>query len=239
LDLPLLIGHRGAAAHAPENTLEGIETARRLGLAWVEFDVMLSRDGVPMLLHDESLMRTTGDSRRLPEVTAAEAERLDAGSWFSTAFAGAPIPRFEAAIALLSRLEMSANVEIKPAEGQERETATAAIATLRANWPTGKPLPLVSSFSLVSLEQARADWPTLPLGYLVKDLPEDWQGTAERLAAVSIHPNHKQLTEAQAAAIKTAGYRLACYTVNDPERAKILRAWGVDCLITDDPTALG
>lgn len=239
MKLPRLIGHRGAAAHAPENTLAALEAAAALGLGWVEFDAQLSADGVPFLMHDDRLQRTTGDRRKIAEVTAAELEGLDAGSWFGTAFSGEAVPRLEAAVARLAALGLSANVEIKPSPGLARETAVASVALLRRLWPAGRPLPLISSFKVEALEEAQRLWPEAPRGYLVEALPADWQATAARLGCLSLHLWHPQATAARVAAIKAAGYQVAAYTVNGAERGRLLLDWGVDCLITDDPPALG
>jgi len=236
--LPPLIGHRGAAAHAPENTLAGLAKAKSLGVAWVEFDVMLTRDGVPVLLHDESLQRTTGLDRLLSATTLVELEAIDAGSWFGSAYAGERIPTLEAAIGRLGELGLGANVEIKPAAGQERETALATVETVRRGWPSRLPPPILSSFELVSLETAHAAAPELARGCLLDELKPGWDAVARRLDPVSIHTSRKHLRPALAQAVKAAGYQLAIYTVNDPTLARELFGWGVDALFTDDPAAL-
>ena len=238
LSLPKIAGHRGAARYAPENTLAGLAMAQKLGCSWVEFDVMLSADAVAMLMHDETLERTTGDKRRLADIEAATAKSLDAGSWFGAAFKGESIPTFVETLEALGRLGLGANVEIKAAEGADADTARETVRLLQRHWPRHLPRPLVSSFSITSLEAARAADPELLLGYLVEELPGDWQNTAQRLGCVSVHPWHEPLTEQEARAIKAAGYALVTYTVNDAARAGELLSWGCDCLITDDPLAL-
>ena len=90
--LATVIGHRGAAARAPENTLAGLRKAKELGADWVEFDVMLSGDGVPLLIHDETLQRTTTGRGRVARHTADEIRSLDAGRWFGPEFAGGAHP---------------------------------------------------------------------------------------------------------------------------------------------------
>jgi glycerophosphoryl diester phosphodiesterase len=236
--LPRLIDHRGAAAHAPENTLAGLAKAKSLGVAWVEFDVMLTRDGVPVLLHDENLQRTCGVDRLLAATSCSELESIDAGRWFGSAYAGERIPTLEAAIACLGQLGMGANVEIKPSAGQEHETALATIETVRRCWPANLPPPILSSFELTSLETAQAAAPELARGYLLGELTPGWEATARRLGAVSIHTSHEPLQRAHVEAVKADGYQLAIYTVNDPACARELFAWGVDALFTDDPQAL-
>src|SRR5262249_5510589 len=109
LQLPKVIGHRGAMAYAPENTLASFREARRRGATWVEIDVKLTVDGVPIVMHDASLKRTTGVDRLVAKTPHAE---LPKG-----------VPTFEEAIACFHELGLGCNVEIKPCEGREAETA--------------------------------------------------------------------------------------------------------------------
>jgi glycerophosphoryl diester phosphodiesterase len=236
--LPRLIGHRGAAAHAPENTLAGLDAAKRLGMTWVEFDVALSADGHPVILHDESLLRTADLDRLVSELTLAELRRLDAGAWFGAGFAGECPPTLEAYFDRLAALGLGANIEIKPVTGHDAATAAAVVEAVKSAWPQALPPPLLSSFSLTALEVARDLGPGVARGYLVDELPPGWQATAARLGAVSVHPWHEPLTAAQVRALKAAGYLVVVYTVNEAKRAKELLAWGVDSVITDDPPAL-
>ena len=127
-----VIGHRGAAAAAPENTLASLRKAKELGASWVEFDVKLTRDGVPILMHDERLERTTNGRGEVAQATLAELQELDAGGWFGPAFRGERVPTFEAALGLCAELGLGINVEIKPCPGREAETARVAVETLCA-----------------------------------------------------------------------------------------------------------
>jgi glycerophosphoryl diester phosphodiesterase len=238
LALPRLVGHRGAAAHAPENTLAGLEAAKRLGMTWVEFDVALSADGHPVILHDESLLRTTGLDRLVSELTLEELRGLDAGRWFGAGFRGERLPTLGEYFDRLAALGLGANIEIKPVTGHEAATAVAVVDTVRSAWPPSLPAPLLSSFSITSLEVARDLGPDIARGYLVDELPAGWQATAARLGCVSVHPWHKPLTQAQVRALKATGYTVVAYTVNEARRGKTLLGWGVDCIITDDPPAL-
>jgi glycerophosphoryl diester phosphodiesterase len=238
LALPRLVGHRGAAAHAPENTLAGLDAARRLGMTWVEFDVALSADGHPVILHDESLLRTTGLDRLVSELTLDELRRLDAGAWFGAGFTGERLPTLQDYFDRLAALGLGANIEIKSVTGHEAATAVATVDAVKSSWPAALPPPLLSSFSITSLEVARDLAPEVARGYLVDELPAGWQATAARLRAVSVHPWHEPLTRAQLRALKDAGYAVVVYTVNDALRGKTLLSWGADCLITDDPPAL-
>lgn len=238
MKMPRLMGHRGAAAHAPENTLASLRKAKELGLGWVEFDVQLTGDGLPVLMHDDTLHRTAGDRRKIAKVPLEEVVALDAGSWFDPAFAGEPVPRFEAAIDLLESLQLYANIEIKPSPGLARETAIVAVEMAKARWPESLPLPLISSFDAPCLEEAQRLWPEAPRGFLAKMLPPDWRETAARLECTSVHLWHPGVTPEKLAAVKEEGYLTAAYTVNSAERAQALFDMGLDCAITDDPTVL-
>ncbi|MBC6405608.1 MAG: glycerophosphoryl diester phosphodiesterase [Rhodospirillales bacterium] len=238
MKLPELMGHRGAAAHAPENTLASLRKAKGFGLGWVEFDVQLSADDVPVLMHDDRLHRTTGDRRKIAEVPAEELLALDAGAWFGPEFAGETVPHFSSVLALLGALDLAANIEIKPSPGLARETAEAGLTLAKAEWPAALPLPLISSFEIEALEVAQALWHEAPRAYLMKQLPAEWQETADRLGCLSLHLWHPAITAKTVAAIKKADYQIAAYTVNGAERARALLDLGVDCLITDDPPAL-
>lgn len=233
--LPRIIGHRGAAAYAPENTLASLREARRRGAPWVEFDVKLSADGVPMLMHDQSLKRTTGVDRAAAATPWADIQRLDAGSWMGDGYAGEPVPSLDAAIACLQEEGLGANIEIKPCPGREAATAVAVVQTLRRAWPAGLPVPLLSSFKDEALAAARDAAPAYPRALLIDVLDDTWRPRAMALDAVGINTNGSKLTAAHALAIRAAGFRLSVYTINDPVLARRLLAMGVDCIITDAP----
>lgn len=221
LQLPKVIGHRGAMAYAPENTLESFREARKRGATWVEIDVKLTADGVPIVMHDSSLKRTMGIDRMVADMRAAELP--------------AAVPTFEQAIACFGELGLGCNVEIKPCEGREEETARVVVATLRNHWPAVLPAPLLSSFRDASLAAARQAAPEFARALLIGELKDDWHGRAATLAAVGINTNGRQLTAPRAVEVKKAGYVLSAYTINDPDVARVLVSMGVDCIITDAP----
>ena len=150
-DLPPVIGHRGAAAAAPENTLASLRKAKELGATWVEFDVKLTRDGHPVLFHDDRLDRTTSGQGEVALTTLAQLRKLDAGAWFAPAFEGERVPSFADALALCAELGLGINVELKPCPGREADTARVALETLLEHWPERRPAPLISSFARVCL----------------------------------------------------------------------------------------
>jgi glycerophosphoryl diester phosphodiesterase len=233
--LPRVIGHRGAAATAPENTLESIREAKRLGAGGVEFDAKLSADGVPLLFHDDTLERTTSGQGPVAAMAMRDIRRLDAGLWFGPQWRLAPVPLLEDALKLVAELDLAVNVEIKPCPGREVDTAKAVIATIRRSWPRRRQTLLLSSFSIASLRAARLAAPELPRALLIWEKLEDWLAQARALACVSIHCADEYLTPGWAAEIKAEGFGLAVYTVNDPLRARELLGWGVDAIITDRP----
>jgi glycerophosphoryl diester phosphodiesterase len=229
---PRLIAHRGGGALAPENTLAGLRTAASLGYRGVEFDVMLSADGTPVLIHDETLERTTDGRGRVADASDAELARLDAGSWHGEQFAGEPLPSFGDAAELCLALGLWANVEIKPSAGREAETGRKVAQAARELWAGAAP-PLLSSFSLEALAAARDAAPELPRGLLFVAPPAGWRETLQRLGCVSLHCSRSHFSPALLAETRAAGIPLLLYTVNDPEEAAELLREGVAAVFTD------
>ena len=229
-----VVAHRGGGTLAPENTLAAVAEGYRRGFRAIEFDVMLARDGVPVVLHDPYLGRTVAGSGNVSDYDAAELAAMDAGNWFSAHDAGEPVPLFAAFAQHCQDHGIWMNIEIKPAPGHDTPTG-ATVARMAAELFAGASpsAPLLSSFSMAALAAARDAAPHLARACLFDALPANWLEQARALGAVAIHLNHKHLTAAQAGAVKAAGFGLLCYTVNRPERAAALRAWGVDCVCTD------
>jgi glycerophosphoryl diester phosphodiesterase len=239
LNLPQVIGHRGAALAAPENTLESFREAAKQGAKWVEFDVGLSADGQCFVLHDDTLDRTTSGKGPAHLKTVAELKTLDAGFWFGKPFEGAKLPTLAETIACLSELDLMANVEIKGApEKRHAELATAVMAELRKYWPAGKPKPLISSFEIECLRTAHAVAPEFPRGFLIWGREVDWLSKARSVAAATMNIDSDHATQAWMGELRQAGYGVLVYTVNAPERAARLIEWGADGVFTDAPGAV-
>ncbi len=238
--LPTLIGHRGSAATAPENTLTGIRAAHAAGAEAVELDVKLSRDGVALLMHDDGLERTTNGVGRVVDADWATLQGLDAGyaKRFGDQFADERIPDLPSVLALLVELNLAANLEIKPCPGRERETAAATVAAVAAHWPAHLAPPVLSSFQRECLETVQALAPALPRGYLVEQLGPAWQAEATALGCVTVHPGRQALTAELAGVVRAAGFELAIWTVNDIDEAVRWRRSGANAIITDDPQRL-
>lgn len=232
---PAVIGHRGAAGHAPENTLASIRRARALGASWVEFDVKLTRDGQPILMHDDTLERTTDGRGPVAAADLADVARLDAGRWFASEFWGEPVPTLGRALAALALLGLGANVEIKPCLGRERETGEAVARRLRWEWPRHLPAPLLSSFREEALAAARDAAPEFPRAFLSAEIPADWRRRLEGLGCTGLHCDHRRLDRERAAEVTARGFALRCYTVNDILRAETLYRMGVQSIFSDYP----
>ena len=232
--LPPVIGHRGAAARAPENTLAGLRSAKALGCAWVEFDVRLTADGAPVLCHDASLDRTTDRVGPVASQSLASVRQCDAGSWFGPAFAGERVPTLEEALALAAELDLGVNIEMKPGPGREYATAAAVASAVRRLGPAAPSL-FVSSFLPAAIAASRDLAPQSRRGVLFRSVPSGWVGIAKRLDCFVIGVDHRRLRRWRVVEIRAAGYPVAAYTVNDPARARLLFAWGVTSVFSDMP----
>jgi glycerophosphoryl diester phosphodiesterase len=230
-----VIGHRGAAGAAPENTLAGLRRAKALDCRWVEFDVRLTADREPILLHDDRLARTTDGRGTAVRWPLAALRRRDAGGWFAPEFAGEPIPTLAEAVALLAELELGANIELKAGRGDAADTGEVVAGALTRLWPPHLPMPLLSSFRREALIAARQRAPQFARGMLFRRVPRDWRARAETLGCAAIHADHRGLTPTIVAEIRKSGYCLLAYTVNEPVRARVLLRWGVISVISDVP----
>ena len=231
---PRLIAHRGGGSLAPENTLASIRMGQSLGYRAHEFDVKLSLDGVPLLLHDETLERTTNGKGRAADLTFAKLHALDAGGWHSEAFRGEPVPSFEEAARLLRSKGTMANIEIKPTPGFDRETGKAVALATRELWKGAAAPPLFSSFSFEALMAAKENAPEVPRAWLIKEFGEaDWK-RLEALAAVSLNTSWKTIALERIREIHDRGYRVMLYTVNEIATAEKLLEAGADALFTDN-----
>src|SRR5258706_5384539 len=223
---PKIVAHRGGGKLAPENTLGAIRLGASMGFKGVEFDVMLAGDGTPVLIHDETVDRTTDGHGAVPKLTYPELLKF-------TIEKKEKIPTFEQAARLCRELGVWANVEIKPALGHERRTGEAVARATAAHWQGAALAPVVSSFSTVSLAAAAAAAPDLPRGLLVGRIPRHWRELMRDLGCVALHCNYRALTLKLAHEIHDAGYGVLCWTVNDRRSAKKLSGWNVDSLVTD------
>jgi glycerophosphoryl diester phosphodiesterase len=196
--------------------------------------VKLSADGVPFLLHDATLQRTTNGSGAAGERAWHELSRLDAGGWHGRPYAGEPIPSLDAVAAFVLRNGFLLNIEIKPSPGAERRTGEAVAAYVAQRWQGAAVPPLLSSFKPEALAGAQAAAPQLPRALLLDHLREGWFEQAQALQCVAVVFEYPLLDAALIRRLHDAGLRAMAYTVNDPAAALHLHAAGVDGLITDE-----
>lgn len=247
LKLPKVIGHRGAAAYAPENTIEGIHTAADMGVEWVELDVKLTKDDIPILFHDDTLERTTNGSGVIAEMTYEDIKQLEAGSWYGDSFAGIKIPTLEEALDALIERNLGLNLEIKPCPGREKETAEAALDLLSTIWDDHDRL-LISSFQHVSLEAAKdvaQDWSRGLLLAPENDeetgaevINPNWADLADYLNVKTINLSRKIATRDVIEECIDAELHPLVFTVNDPMEARQFQSWGVDAMFSDEPDVI-
>ena len=230
---PLWIAHRGAGRLALENTLAAFRVGAAHGYRAFECDVKLSADGVPFLLHDTTLDRTTPERGTAGERPWHELSRTDAGGWHSRAYAGEPIPSLASIARYVQRNGFALNIEIKPTPKLEHATGIAVGEACQRLWRDGAALPLFSSFRPEALLGAKESAPEIPRALLVDTLWPGWFEMAQTLGCVAVVTNHALMDAALIAQLHGAGQRALCYTVNDPPEARRLLALGIDGLITD------
>jgi glycerophosphoryl diester phosphodiesterase len=227
------MAHRGAGTLAPENTMAAFERGASLGFAMFECDVQISADGVPFLLHDLHLSRTTNGHGLAADQTWTYLQGLDAGIWHSSEHQGLGLLRLDQLAHWGMPRGLSFNLEIKPAPGRASLCGAAVARAARDLWVGGACPPLLSSFSAEALQAAQAATPELPRAWLLDAAsPLDWL-CAHDLGCVAVVLHHSRCSASVIAQAHHLGLRALAYTVNDAGRAEQLQEWGVDGIITD------
>ena len=226
--LPFWIAHRGAGKLAPENTLAAFRLGASHGFRAFECDVKLSRDGVPFLLHDARLDRTTSARGSAGERDWAELSRLDAGAWHGPAFAGETLASLAAIEQFCIEGGHALNLEIKPTPGQEVLTGQVVGRLASRQCKT-----VFSSFQPEALSGAAETAPDIPRALLLDALKPGWLLQARALGCAAVVTAYRLMDKAVIDAIHSAGMRALVYTVNDAAVAKALTGNGVDGIITD------
>lgn len=204
-----------------ENTIAGLVVAKQFGCRAVEFDVMLTADGVPLLMHDETLDRTTRMTGRVADLS------------FDEIRAGDPrVPTLGEAIGESQRLGLWTNIELKPAAGHEEETGVVVCRWLARNWNGNG---VISSFSQKSALAGRRILPHVPFALLCDTLPDDWLAQIKGLGAVAAHLDAHRVDAAAAQCLQDAGIPWAAWTVNDQATAEQVFGLGAAAIFTDRP----
>ncbi|MFJ4470416.1 glycerophosphodiester phosphodiesterase [Streptomyces sp. NPDC089424] len=247
---PLVLAHRGACAHAPENTLAAVDRAAELGVEWVENDVQRTKDGELVVVHDDVLRRTTDVEQVFPgrapwrvgDFTAAEIARLDAGSWFGSDHAGARVPTLTEFLRRLDHHGQKLLLELKRPElypGIERETLR---VLADEGWLDEEHLAdrlIVQSFDLDSLRTLHGIGPGMRTGFL--GTPSLAQVRDHARFVDQVNPSHESLTADYVRAVRSITgahgrpLEVFTWTVDDAATARKVAAYGVDGVITDRP----
>jgi glycerophosphoryl diester phosphodiesterase len=232
--LPLWVAHRGAGRLAPENTLAAFRLGAAHGYRAFECDVKLSADGVPFLLHDATLERTTSGRGVAGELDWSALSRIDAGTWHSRAYAGEPLPSLQALAAYLHANAFALDLEIKPTPGTEHHTGQVVGREAARLWAGADAPPLLfSSFRPEALAGARETAPHIPRALLLDTLWPSWLDVAQQLGCSAVITNYNVMSAQALGQIHGAAMRGLVYTVNDPAPAAWLQSIGIDGIITD------
>ncbi|MFD0142432.1 MULTISPECIES: glycerophosphodiester phosphodiesterase [unclassified Streptomyces] len=231
-----VVAHRGASSLAPENTMVAQEVGRRSGADYIENDVQLSQDGVPYLMHDATVDRTTNGSGDITTLRSAQLDRLDAGSWFAPVFTGVRVPTLAAQLADLRSRGGNLLLEIKRAD--TREQVAAVVDVVETQRMTDR--VLVQSFDPRHLRWVHELAPGLPLALLRSTLDPDPVAVAEELHLASYNPGGPALETRPGivADLHRAGVATWVWTVDTADRWNRYEQYGVDGIITNRPAEL-
>ena len=246
----LIIAHRGAPNHAPENTLAAFDVALALGFAHIELDAQLTRDGVPVVFHDDTLERTTDGSGPLATRTLAELKRLDAGAWFGPAFRGERIPALEE---VLVRYRGKAYLHLELKSEEPGLPSKVAELLVRTGWPpvraggwhvaeppgAGEGWPptgvTISSFHKAQLERMRPLLPKIPLAWLVRSLTPDVLDAARAADFQMACPRADSVSERDVEEASARGLRVRAWGLRDTAQLTRLTQCGVEGTTCDWP----
>lgn len=230
----LNLAHRGASGHAPENTLAAFRLAREMGADGFEFDVQVTRDGVPVIIHDEALVRTTGATGYVFDTAFEEIRRLDAGSWYGEQFRGEKIPSLEEVFAEFGDLVL--NVELKNSYYDMPQLEEKTIALIRQYGLERQ--VIVSSFHHKSMQQMHRLAPDIKTGLLYDCVLADAVAYAKRLGASALHPYFGTVKPDLLNEAHAAGLMVNVWTVNDETHMRLCAEAGADAIITNYPDRL-
>ena len=232
----LVMAHRGAMASAPMNTMAAFELALEQGADGIELDVQRSSDGHAVILHDFSVDATTDGSGAVAEKSLSELQELDAGSWFSSDFAGEGIPALGQVFASLGDRTLF-NVEIKSGSESSGNVEEGVAACVRRFSMQNR--VIISSFDPRVLLNFRLLMPRVMIGFLYDSaLPSAFLIPLRKLSHEARHPRHDMVDETYMRWARENDYYVNTWTVNEPGRAVELRRLGVNAIISDDPKML-
>jgi glycerophosphoryl diester phosphodiesterase len=230
---PRWMAHRGAGKLAPENTLAAFRFGAAHGYRMFECDVKLSADGVPFLLHDATLDRTTAQRGSAGERPWSELSRIDAGSWHGRVYAGEPVASLDALARFLRANAFALELEIKPTPGTELHTGRVVAREAARLWAGDALPPLMSSFWPDALIGAREAAPELPRALLLDRFHDGWLDGAKALGCAAVITAYAMMDADLRTTLHANGLRALVYTVNDPAEVQRQLALGIDGIVTD------
>lgn len=233
----MVMGHRGASAIAPENTLAAFQLAEQHDVPWIEVDADMLGDGTVVISHDASLARCSDREGLLQDLVVTDLDHIDVGAWFADEFAGERMPTLVELILFTNETGMNLNLEIKSGNNKvlTDRLIDGILCDINHHWQGGQQL-LISSFNHLLLAEVKRRAPEISLACLFySPLPADWLTSMQYVGAEFIHPNDKGLTQTQVQAMTNAGYKVNVWTVNHLARANQLFNWGVTGICSDTP----
>ncbi|HOU12465.1 MAG TPA: glycerophosphodiester phosphodiesterase family protein [Anaerolineae bacterium] len=233
LGRPFVLGHRGASHAAPQNTLAAFREAAAVGADGIELDVHLSRDGVPVVIHNDTVDATTDGKGLVCELTLAQLKALDAGGRFDARFTGERIPTLEEVLAEVGA-RLLINIELKA--GHTAALAPAVVDLVKRMGMTTR--VWFSSFKPYALYRARALAPEIPCGLLYGPLNPGTLLLRPFTPHEALHPYKDMLTARSIRRAHQRGLRVFTWTLDDPVAARRLAAWGIDGIITNEPALI-
>ena len=205
---------------------------------WIETDLKLTYDGVPILMHDDALDRTTNGHGPVADMKWAEMQKLDAGTWFGDAFHQEPIPHLHELLHLVIDNRLRLNLELKPCPGRAKATTMVALIEMTKIWPEEALPPLISSMDIEALTIAAALHPGWPRGLILDAWRPDWAEVIRATQPSTLHVNVDLLDAAHLDLLTTTQLPILAYTVNDAAQAKDLLRRGISAVFTDNPRAI-
>ena len=232
-----ICGHRGAAKYKPENTISGFEWCVKNNINWSECDVQLTDENIALIIHDQTLDRTSNSNGLVQKVKLDELESINVGTMKSKDTFYQKIPTLEELLIFCKKSNLNLNIEMKfykPVENNYRRNLVKQVLKTIKKTKTEN-LVLISSFDIVSLKILRESSLEIPLGALFDHLPSDWKQQIENLNISTIHLDFETVTAYQIKEITNKSFKPFVYTCNEPSKIKLLWNAGLEGVITDDP----
>jgi glycerophosphoryl diester phosphodiesterase len=230
--------HRGASGLAPENTMAAMKKALTFPFVeWIELDVQLSKDGVPVVMHDDTVNRTTDRKGRVADFTAAELASMDAGSWFSPEFRGEPVPTLEQVLELTAG-KCRLNIELKTYGGRYPGIEAAVVGLLRRHDRIRN--SVITSFDPLALRRVKEAESAIQTGLIIDAAPPGLEQALARIGAAFLSIGWTRLTAERMAAFRKAGLEVMAWTVDRKPGMRRIAAMGEDIIIcTNYPDRFG